>query len=66
MRRLCQLCDEPLALTSANVSSQTSTVAVSVSPDIFIKCALKKSFLSFSIIVLICLIVTSVLQKLGV
>ncbi|TRY92371.1 hypothetical protein DNTS_012359, partial [Danionella cerebrum] len=31
MRRLCQLCDEPLALTSANISEQTSTVAVDVS-----------------------------------
>ena len=31
MRRLCQMCGEPLALTSANVSSQTSTVAVHVS-----------------------------------
>lgn len=28
MRHLCQMCGEPLALTSANVSSQTSTVAV--------------------------------------
>ncbi|XP_033495917.1 threonylcarbamoyl-AMP synthase [Epinephelus lanceolatus] len=28
MRRLCQMCAEPLALTSANVSSHTSTVAV--------------------------------------
>ncbi|XP_062847467.1 yrdC domain-containing protein, mitochondrial [Trichomycterus rosablanca] len=28
MRRLCQMCEEPLALTSANISSQTSTVAV--------------------------------------
>lgn len=28
MRRLCQMCGEPLALTSANISSQTSTVAV--------------------------------------
>uniref|UniRef100_A0A3B3ZK39 Threonylcarbamoyl-AMP synthase n=1 Tax=Periophthalmus magnuspinnatus TaxID=409849 RepID=A0A3B3ZK39_9GOBI len=27
MRRLCQMCGEPLALTSANISSQTSTVA---------------------------------------
>lgn len=26
MRRLCQTCGEPLALTSANISSQTSTV----------------------------------------
>ncbi|XP_037640904.1 yrdC domain-containing protein, mitochondrial [Sebastes umbrosus] len=28
MRRLCQMCAEPLALTSANISSHTSTVAV--------------------------------------
>ncbi|TKS82359.1 YrdC domain-containing protein, mitochondrial [Collichthys lucidus] len=28
MRRLCQMCGEPLALTSANISSHTSTVAV--------------------------------------
>ncbi|XP_031432928.1 yrdC domain-containing protein, mitochondrial isoform X2 [Clupea harengus] len=28
MRRLCQMCGEPLALTSANMSSQTSTVDV--------------------------------------
>ncbi|XP_011483925.1 yrdC domain-containing protein, mitochondrial isoform X1 [Oryzias latipes] len=28
MRRLCQMCEEPLALTSANVSSHTSTVEV--------------------------------------
>ncbi|XP_013876703.1 threonylcarbamoyl-AMP synthase [Austrofundulus limnaeus] len=28
MRRLCQMCGEPLALTSANISSQTSTVDV--------------------------------------
>ncbi|XP_037532769.1 yrdC domain-containing protein, mitochondrial [Nematolebias whitei] len=28
MRRLCQMCGEPLALTSANISSQTSTVQV--------------------------------------
>ncbi|KAM4600569.1 threonylcarbamoyl-AMP synthase [Polymixia lowei] len=27
MRRLCQMCSEPLALTSANISSHTSTVA---------------------------------------
>lgn len=31
MRRLCQMCGEPLALTSANISSQTSTVAANVS-----------------------------------
>ncbi|XP_076136614.1 threonylcarbamoyl-AMP synthase [Alosa pseudoharengus] len=28
MRRLCQMCGEPLALTSANISSQTSTVDI--------------------------------------
>lgn len=28
MRRLCQMCREPLALTSANISSHTSTVEV--------------------------------------
>ncbi|KAM9851993.1 threonylcarbamoyl-AMP synthase [Aulostomus maculatus] len=28
MRRLCQMCEEPLALTSANISAHTSTVAV--------------------------------------
>ncbi|KAF3692172.1 YrdC domain-containing protein [Channa argus] len=28
MRRLCQMCGEPLALTSANISSHTSTVKV--------------------------------------
>ncbi|XP_034029949.1 yrdC domain-containing protein, mitochondrial isoform X2 [Thalassophryne amazonica] len=28
LRRLCQMCGEPLALTSANVSSHSSTVAV--------------------------------------
>ncbi|TSK34910.1 YrdC domain-containing protein, mitochondrial [Bagarius yarrelli] len=28
MRRLCQMCDEPLALTSANISNQASTLAV--------------------------------------
>lgn len=28
MRQLCQMCGEPLALTSANISSQTSTVEV--------------------------------------
>lgn len=30
MRRLCQMCAEPLALTSANVSSHTSTLSVHV------------------------------------
>lgn len=33
MRRLCQMCREPLALTSANISSHASTVAVNVSVD---------------------------------
>ena len=33
MRRLCQMCGEPLALTSANISSHTSTVAVNVSEN---------------------------------
>ncbi|KAL2084943.1 hypothetical protein ACEWY4_020461 [Coilia grayii] len=28
MRRLCQMCGEPLALTSANISSKTSTVDI--------------------------------------
>ncbi|XP_053488013.1 yrdC domain-containing protein, mitochondrial [Ictalurus furcatus] len=28
MRRLCQMCEEPLALTSANISTQSSTLAV--------------------------------------
>ncbi|XP_028281649.1 threonylcarbamoyl-AMP synthase [Parambassis ranga] len=28
MRRLCQMCGEPLALTSANISSHTSTIEV--------------------------------------
>ncbi|KAK9960397.1 hypothetical protein ABG768_008257 [Culter alburnus] len=35
MRRLCQMCGEPLALTSANVSSQTSTVAVNEFEDLW-------------------------------
>lgn len=33
MRRLCQMCGEPLALTSANMSAHTSTVAVHVSKN---------------------------------
>ncbi|XP_076827917.1 threonylcarbamoyl-AMP synthase [Brachyhypopomus gauderio] len=28
IRRLCQMCNEPLALTSANVSDQTSSIAI--------------------------------------
>ncbi|XP_068180351.1 threonylcarbamoyl-AMP synthase [Antennarius striatus] len=39
MRRLCQMCGEPLALTSANVSSQTSTVAVHEFQDLWPKLA---------------------------
>lgn len=35
MRRLCQMCAEPLALTSANISSHTSTVEVHVSINIY-------------------------------
>lgn len=35
MRQLCQMCGEPLALTSANISSQTSTVEVHVSTFCF-------------------------------
>uniref|UniRef100_A0A3B1IRF6 Threonylcarbamoyl-AMP synthase n=1 Tax=Astyanax mexicanus TaxID=7994 RepID=A0A3B1IRF6_ASTMX len=35
MRRLCQVCDEPLALTSANVSTQASTVAVHEFEDLW-------------------------------
>ncbi|XP_051721527.1 yrdC domain-containing protein, mitochondrial [Ctenopharyngodon idella] len=35
MRRLCQMCGEPLALTSANVSAQTSTVAVNEFEDLW-------------------------------
>lgn len=33
MRRLCQMCGEPLALTSANISAHTSTVEVHVSGE---------------------------------
>lgn len=39
MRRLCQMCGEPLALTSANISSHTSTVAAHVSEE---KCRKEK------------------------
>ncbi|KAF4103631.1 yrdC domain-containing protein, mitochondrial [Onychostoma macrolepis] len=35
MRRLCQMCGEPLALTSANVSAQTSTVAANEFEDLW-------------------------------
>ncbi|XP_077430884.1 threonylcarbamoyl-AMP synthase [Vanacampus margaritifer] len=35
MRRLCQMCAEPLALTSANVSAQNSTVAVHEFQDLW-------------------------------
>ncbi|XP_037128795.1 yrdC domain-containing protein, mitochondrial [Syngnathus acus] len=37
MRRLCQMCGEPLALTSANVSAQNSTVAVHEFQDLWPK-----------------------------
>ncbi|XP_041843375.1 yrdC domain-containing protein, mitochondrial isoform X2 [Melanotaenia boesemani] len=39
MRRLCQMCDEPLALTSANISSQTSTVEVHEFQELWSKLA---------------------------
>ncbi|XP_068507924.1 threonylcarbamoyl-AMP synthase isoform X1 [Syngnathus scovelli] len=39
MRRLCQMCGEPLALTSANVSAQNSTVAVHEFQDLWPKLA---------------------------
>lgn len=39
MRRLCQMCGEPLALTSANISSQTSTVAAHEFQDLWPKLA---------------------------
>lgn len=39
MRRLCQLCREPLALTSANISTQSSTVAVQEFKDLWPKLA---------------------------
>ncbi|XP_055065558.2 threonylcarbamoyl-AMP synthase [Misgurnus anguillicaudatus] len=35
MRRLCQMCGEPLALTSANISSHTSTVTVHEFQDLW-------------------------------
>ncbi|XP_016145854.1 threonylcarbamoyl-AMP synthase isoform X2 [Sinocyclocheilus grahami] len=35
MRRLCQMCGEPLALTSANVSAQTSSVAANEFEDLW-------------------------------
>ncbi|KAM9512476.1 threonylcarbamoyl-AMP synthase isoform 1-T1 [Salvelinus alpinus] len=35
MRRLCQMCREPLALTSANISSHSSTVAVHEFQDLW-------------------------------
>uniref|UniRef100_A0A8C4ZKI9 Threonylcarbamoyl-AMP synthase n=1 Tax=Gadus morhua TaxID=8049 RepID=A0A8C4ZKI9_GADMO len=40
LRRLCQMCEEPLALTSANISSQTSTVAVHEFQDLWPRLAL--------------------------
>ncbi|XP_034731113.1 yrdC domain-containing protein, mitochondrial [Etheostoma cragini] len=40
MRRLCQMCAEPLALTSANISSNTSTVAVNEFQELWPKLAL--------------------------
>ncbi|KAI4894357.1 hypothetical protein NFI96_032793 [Prochilodus magdalenae] len=39
MRRLCQMCGEPLALTSANVSTQASTVAVHEFEDLWSRLA---------------------------
>ncbi|XP_061675247.1 yrdC domain-containing protein, mitochondrial [Syngnathoides biaculeatus] len=39
IRRLCQMCAEPLALTSANVSAQNSTVAVHEFQDLWPKLA---------------------------
>lgn len=39
MRRLCQMCGEPLALTSANVSAQTSTLAAHEFQDLWPKLA---------------------------
>ncbi|XP_034410260.1 yrdC domain-containing protein, mitochondrial isoform X2 [Cyclopterus lumpus] len=39
MRRLCQMCAEPLALTSANISSHTSTVAVQEFQELWPKLA---------------------------
>ncbi|TDH11525.1 hypothetical protein EPR50_G00061800 [Perca flavescens] len=40
MRRLCQMCAEPLALTSANISSCTSTVAINEFQELWPKLAL--------------------------
>ncbi|KAM4735716.1 LOW QUALITY PROTEIN: threonylcarbamoyl-AMP synthase [Anableps anableps] len=39
MRRLCQMCGEPLALTSANISSSTSTVEVHEFQELWSKLA---------------------------
>ncbi|XP_012734221.2 yrdC domain-containing protein, mitochondrial [Fundulus heteroclitus] len=39
LRRLCQMCGEPLALTSANISSQTSTVEVQEFQELWSKLA---------------------------
>ncbi|KAM7383161.1 hypothetical protein PAMP_002839 [Pampus punctatissimus] len=39
MRRLCQMCGEPLALTSANISSHTSTLAVNEFQELWPKLA---------------------------
>ncbi|XP_028836780.1 threonylcarbamoyl-AMP synthase isoform X2 [Denticeps clupeoides] len=39
MRRLCQMCAEPLALTSANISTQASTVDVHEFQDLWHKVA---------------------------
>lgn len=40
MRRLCQMCDEPLALTSANVSNQASTLSVHEFEDLWPRLAI--------------------------
>ncbi|XP_015230309.1 PREDICTED: yrdC domain-containing protein, mitochondrial [Cyprinodon variegatus] len=39
MRSLCQMCEEPLALTSANISSQTSTLVVQEFEELWSKLA---------------------------
>ncbi|KAM3873646.1 threonylcarbamoyl-AMP synthase [Diretmus argenteus] len=39
MRRLCQMCGEPLALTSANISTHSSTVAVQEFQELWPKLA---------------------------
>lgn len=39
MRRLCQMCGDPLALTSANISSHTSTLAVHEFQELWSKLA---------------------------